>query len=137
VEAGIEVERNKKKQAERDQKKAEAAYQRFRRAKPAQLRQATWDWLLDQGLRELPADGRFGPLIQRFNGLGIPDLLRSTVIRLDGLDYVIDAQAARDLVSRAATITLVRLRDRERVPMALATVLAGLTDGPVFDQLDV
>jgi hypothetical protein len=65
-------------------------------------------------------------------------LLHSTVIALsDGLEYVIDRGAAKDLVAQHTTITLVRLSDRVRVAISSTDLIQAISEGDVFDQLDV
>jgi len=132
------VKQNQQQEDATTAKKQEAAYQRLRRSKPRQLRQPTWDWLLDQGLRELPADGRIGQLVARYGILDAPELLRSTVIQLDDdLDYIIDSQTIRELADSSKTTTLVRLSDRVRISVAREIIKRAIAEGSVFDQLDV
>lgn len=108
------------------------------RNKPKQLRQATWDWLLDQGLRELPASGQLAPVVYAHGILDQPELLRMTVIQIpDGLEYVIDQRAAQELARSADPVSLVRLHDRERVAVSYTSVEQAIATGPLFDQLDV
>lgn len=129
-----------RKRAEKEQeaKQAEAAYRRFKRKKPPALRQATWDWLIEAGLRELPADGRLGPLLLNLGVLAHPELLRSTVIQLpDGTDYVIDRPAAEAIAKRSTPVALVRLLDRRRIEVSLDAAMEAIFGGAVFDQLDV
>ena len=119
-------------------KKQEAADRRFRSNKPRQLRQATWDWLLDQGLRDLPADGHLGAPVAQYGIFDAPELLRSTVIQLDdAVDYIIDSQTVRELASSSKTTTLVCLSDRQRRSVAREAIEHAVADGPIFDQLDV
>lgn len=119
-------------------RKQEAARRRFARNKPKQVRQATWDWLLDQGLSELPAGGLLGSVAHAYGILGQPELLRMTIIQLpDNLEYVIDQQAAYELGDSADPVSLVRLHDRERITASYASVEQAIAAGPLFDQLDV
>lgn len=119
-------------------RKQEAAHRHFMRNKPKQLRQATWDWLLDQGLRELPASGQLAPVVYAHGILDQPELLRMTVIQIpDGLEYVIDQRAAQELARSADPVSLVRLHDRERVAVSYTSVEQAIATGPLFDQLDV
>jgi hypothetical protein len=71
----------KAEEAERGRKKADAAKRRLRRRKPEQLRQETWDWLLDKQ-PEGPGDEPLGSLLYRLGITEHPELLRSTVIQL-------------------------------------------------------
>jgi hypothetical protein len=135
--AQSQAEDERHKQAEKDEKKRAAAYKRFRSNKPRQLRQDTWDWLLDQGVEELPADGQLGRLAHQHGILDTPELLHSTVIQLDDLDYIIDSQAVGELDGSADDITLVRLSDRERAPVTREAIEKAIADGPVFDQLNI
>jgi hypothetical protein len=126
------------KDSEREAKKRAAAYKRFRSNKPRQLRQDTWDWLLDKGIDELSACGHLGKLAHQHGILDSPELLRSTVIQLDdGLDYIIDSQTVRELAGATDDITLIRLSDRERVPISREAIESAIAQGSVFDQLDI
>jgi hypothetical protein len=131
-------EEESRKDSEREARERAAAYRRFRSNKPRQLRQDTWDWLLDKGLRELPADGHLGRLAYKHGVLESPELLRSTVIQLgDGADYIIDSQTVRELGGSPNETTVVRLSDRERVPTSRGAIENAITGGVVFDQLDI
>jgi hypothetical protein len=132
------VKADKQQEDAASAKKQEAADRRFRSNKPRQLRQATWDWLLDQGLRDLPADGHLGALVAQYGIFDAPELLRSTVIQLDdAVDYIIDSQTVRELASSSKTTTLVCLSDRQRRSVAREAIEHAVADGPIFDQLDV
>lgn len=138
IRRGSVAEQRRREQADRDEKKRAAAYKRFRSNKPRELRRDTWDWLLDHGIRELPADRRLGRLVYEDGIMGYPELLRSTVIQLeDGVEYIIDSQTVHDLASATEETTLVRLSDRERVPVTCESVEAAIAKGPVFDQLNI
>jgi hypothetical protein len=137
VEIALAMREGKRLQEEEAERKQAAARRRFARRKPEELRQATWDWLLAQGLEGLPEDCRLGPLVHEFGILEQPNLLRGTIIQLDdGTDYVIDEKAAQALAAPRRKPVLIRLADRARVPTSRRRVVAAIANGPVFDQLN-
>jgi hypothetical protein len=113
-------------------------------AKPIELRQETWDWVLSLRPTLAAAPEQMGPILWKLGIYHRPELLQDTVIELAavddklGVEYVIPRATADALASSKDTtqlVELIRLYDREVRRVPIRWVQDALKNGPLFDQI--
>jgi len=107
--------------------------------KPVNLRQPTWEFLLQQlGHNKFDEKAMLG-LAKNLYEVGItsqPNLLQNTIITLTrDVEYKITPEAARAICANDELIVLRRL-DGQETSVARATIIDALRNGCEFDQME-
>jgi hypothetical protein len=106
--------------------------------KPVNLRQDTWQFLLDAFNSEAPHALAEHPAryLYRAGIIEHPDLLKNSVIQLQsGVEYLITPRAANRLKGGDALIVLDRL-DGHVAAISAQTIFTALSNDCEFDQLE-
>lgn len=102
--------------------------------KPIQIREDTWEWYIKEN--KSTETEKWGKLMYDAGIINEPELLQNTVIELqEGVEFVIDANAAKDLSEKKTEITLVRLYDHTSEVFSYDDVIEAIQSGQTFDQL--